>query len=156
MDLTIFGIRGTFVGFVDPQYYLKNVDSGDVWVPNYNTVYNNRIELDRTQVANYSRYYSNINVYGWTWVNGEGNSSTGWLRSWVTCIYPKGTPISKSHMVAEAYTSLSNAGSTVSDEGSLTVSLSDASWVEVYARISGNHPGACNGWGRVIFRVWLS
>ena len=153
---TIFGILGTFVGFVDSQYYLSNVDSGNIWVSNYNTAYETTIELDRNQVTNYSQYYSNINVYCWVWVNGEGNSSTGWLRSWSSCIYPKGTPISKAHTVAEAYTGLSNIGATVTDEGSLTVALNDAEWVEAYARIAGNHPGTCTGWGRVIFRVWLS
>lgn len=144
------------MGFVDAQYYLSNVDSGNLWVPNYNEVYRSRIELDRTQVTNYSRYYSNITVYGWAWVNGEGNASTGWVRSWISCIYPKGTPISKAHTVAEAYTSGGNVGAVVTDEGSLTVPLSEAEWVEAFAAIAGNHPGTCNGWGRVIFRAWLS
>lgn len=128
-----------------------NIDSGEFRIEGYNT-YDNSIELSVDQVNKYKQYYSKICIWSWVWANGENKTATGWVHSYTSCVYPIGTPTKESYTIAEAY---AKRGSTATDDGSLTVMMSDAYWISIYTRVSTGKPGKCSGVGRTICKVWL-
>ena len=71
--VTIFGVKGTFVGWVDSTWQCASYNLGKTWVSSSGWTGKNIYSIDSTQASKLSSTFSKLRMYGWVW--GQGVTS---------------------------------------------------------------------------------
>lgn len=114
--VNMFGVAGTFVGWVDSSWVGMNADSGNVHI--YRT---NRNVFDRTFSGNefsaLKKSFTNVTVWGWAWADSRQQS----LNSYIGTTSLSGWLVNVSSIPGDAWSSSNIHTSKLSTLSSLRV-----------------------------------